>query len=234
MKKETKDRLLEQVKISYQEIAADFNQTRQKEIWPEIRNLVERVAVEATVLDAGCGNGRLLSVLTEKKPEYWGIDNSPALIKLAQKNYPNNKFLVDDVLELTTVPNQYFDYIFCLAVLPHIPSSELRKKTLNILSSKLKPGGRIFVSAWNLRSSAWKHKSYKKRLWLNFLKKIIGLSDLDFGDLLFPWKKANQTASSLRYYHAFKANELKKLVRRTKLQVVNFKKDRFNYWLELE
>jgi len=43
------------------------------------------------ILDLGCGNGRLLNFLKNKKIEYIGVDNSEKLLLEAQKQYPEYK-----------------------------------------------------------------------------------------------------------------------------------------------
>jgi len=40
------------------------------------------------VLDLGCGNGRLLNALKDKKIDYIGVDNSEKLLLEAQTLYP--------------------------------------------------------------------------------------------------------------------------------------------------
>jgi len=237
MKADLVQNLLDLVKRNYNEIAADFDITRQKEIWPEIKTLVVNLKAGDKILDAGCGNGRLLEVLTDKRIDYLGLDNSKELLKLAQKNYPKQKFLLGDILELSAVTVNNFDYIFCLAVLQHIPSQERRVRVLKELKSKLNPKGQIIISSWNL----WQAKSRQHNYcWLIFYQWFFGLFGLakyprlDFGDLIFPWKNSRGEITSQRYYHAFSARELKNLVKEAGLKISYLKKDDFNYWLILK
>jgi 2-polyprenyl-3-methyl-5-hydroxy-6-metoxy-1,4-benzoquinol methylase len=236
MKKDTAENLLALVKNNYRQIATDFDVTRQKEIWPEVRNLAMAIKDGDKILDVGCGNGRLLETITDRKIEYLGIDNSEELIQLAKQHYSKNKFLVADILNLqniSDIPSGVFNYIFCLAVLQHIPSKELRIKALREMKDKLAVNGEIIISVWNLWSPAWKQKKYRQLVFKNWFLKIIGKNDFDFGDLIFPWKNSRGEVISERYYHAFKGNELRKLTRRAGLKVRNITKDRYNYWLIL-
>jgi 2-polyprenyl-3-methyl-5-hydroxy-6-metoxy-1,4-benzoquinol methylase len=231
MDQKTTEKLLALVKRNYQEIAADFDATRRKELWPEMSRLAEEVKDNDYVLDAGCGNGRLLEAWPDKKINYLGFDNSFELIELAQRNYPGREFMVTDILSLDPVaPGRKFDHIFCLAVLPHIPSRELRLETLEQLAQRLKPSGRLIISTWNL----WGIKKYRGLIFKSYWHKIWRKRKLDFNDLIFPWKNVQGQEVSQRYYHVFTKRELRKLVLSTSLRILELKKDHYNYWLVLK
>jgi SAM-dependent methyltransferase len=230
MKQETVDKLLVVVKKNYETIASDFDLTRKKEIWPKMRELAATVPAGARVLDLGCGNGRLLEALENKEIEYLGLDNSEALIEIAWKNYPGKQFRVKDILNLALIPENNFDYIFCLAVLQHIPGCALRLEALKQMAGKLKPGGELIISAWNL----WKNKKYRPLLLKNYWLKIRGRNPLGFNDLLFPWKNSRGEKTSERYYHAFTKKELKKLAHLTGLKPQKLERDVYNYWYILK
>ncbi|MFA6995543.1 MAG: class I SAM-dependent methyltransferase [Patescibacteria group bacterium] len=234
MKNEVAENLLNLVKRNYKEIAAEFDATRKKEIWPEIKNLVADIRDGDKILDVGCGNGRLLETLKDKNISYLGVDNSEELIKIARQNYPDYKFLVGDILSLQTITKDSFDYIFCVAVLPHIPSKKLQIQALEELRGRLNLGGVIILSVWNLWNRAVGKEKYRRLIFKNGLLKLSGRNKLDLGDLVFPWKNAAGVAVSDRYYHAFTKLELKDLAKKTGLSVKKIKKDKFNYWLILQ
>ncbi len=222
--------ILELVRHNYDDISAQFDATRKKEIWPEIREFALKVKTDDQVLDLGCGNGRLLEAFKDKEINYLGVDNSQELIKLAQINYPEHKFIGGDILKLDSIANNKFDFIFCLATLQHIPSRELRIRALEQMASKLKIGGELIISNWNL----WGQKKYRQQLIKNFWRKIFGRYELDFNDLVFPWKNAAGKIMSDRYYHAFTKKELKKLARRAQLKILVLRRDKYNFWLILK
>jgi ubiquinone/menaquinone biosynthesis C-methylase UbiE len=73
------------------------------------------------VCDAGCGSGRWLSYLAEKKPRHLtGIDNSAAMIQVArQKKIPGAELLACSCEE-TPFPSHSFDLILSSFVLSYI------------------------------------------------------------------------------------------------------------------
>lgn len=223
------EEILALVKTGYDLIATEFDLTRKKEIWPEIRTRANRLKAGDRVLDLGCGNGRLLEALKETAVDYLGVDSSPALISLARQNYPDKQFVVSDLLNIQEIPDGQFDYIFCLAVLQHLPGVRRREQALLEMTKKLKPQGEIIISNWNL----WAHKKHRQQLFKNWWKKIIGRFDLDFNDLIFPWKSANGQEVCERYYHAFTKNELKRLAKKVDLEIISLEKDSYNFWLKL-
>jgi 2-polyprenyl-3-methyl-5-hydroxy-6-metoxy-1,4-benzoquinol methylase len=234
MKQDTVTNLLNLVKRNYNEIAEDFNATRQKEIWPEIQEIVKDLKAGDKVLDVGCGNGRLLEALKGKEVQYLGVDNSTELIKIARRNYPEEKFVMGDLLDLRKIPAHNFDYVFCLAVLPHIPSQKLRIKALEELRGKLAPQGLLIVSVWNLWSRAAKKDKIRRVIIKNSLLRVSGRNQLELGDLVFPWQNSRGEAVSQRYYHAFTKMELRDLAKKTGLRFKSLKKDKYNYWLVLK
>ncbi|NCQ16120.1 class I SAM-dependent methyltransferase, partial [Candidatus Falkowbacteria bacterium] len=181
MDKQTQKNLLELVKRNYGEIAADFDLTRKKDLWPELIKLSEMVKNGDRVLDVGCGNGRLIEAFGDKKISYLGVDNSEKLIKLAtnqrllRRSAPrNDKWVVADILELDKLPERDFDYVFCIAVLHHLPGKDLRLKALEQIKNKIKPGGKIILTVWNL----WSQKKFRKLIIKYDWFKLIGKNQM--------------------------------------------------------
>ncbi len=230
MDQKIKKNLLELVKDSYGKIAEDFSTTRQKELWPEIKEFTATIEDHSKILDAGCGNGRLVRALLNKKITYLGIDNSPELVKVAKNNYPGYQFLVNDILELDSITQNNFDYIFFIAVLQHIPSQELRITALEQLRNKLGVNGQIIISNWNL----WQSPKHRFLLFKNYWFKILGNNKLDFRDIIFPWKNSQGQIIGQRYYHAFTREELETLFKLVGLQIVKKIINKYNYWYILK
>ncbi|MBU3942929.1 class I SAM-dependent methyltransferase, partial [Patescibacteria group bacterium] len=179
MKKEYAQYLVNKTKADYNLISGDFSRTRNR-LWEEITFLFKTEKNEK-VLDSGCGNGRYYELL--KHTDYTGVDNSRELIQIARGKYPEAKFQVADALALP-FPDNSFDQVYSIAVLHHIPSKELRLKFLREIKRVLKPNGKVTLTAWKF------HQKKERRLLIKYtILKIIGISKLDFMDILEPWGK---------------------------------------------
>ncbi|MCD6550013.1 class I SAM-dependent methyltransferase [bacterium] len=199
--------LLVKTRRDYNQIAEEFSRTRSF-LWDELKPLINYVKDGDRVLDVGCGNGRLLSALRDKEVNYIGIDSSEKLIDIAREKFrdiENAQFLVVEALNLP-FENNNFHKVYSIAVLHHIPSLEYRLKFLEEIRRVLKPKGLLILTVWNLRD-------LKPLLLLKYtILKIIGKSDLDWGDVFYPWKSAQ--GSIERYVHCFSKRELVDLVKK--------------------
>ncbi len=226
MNKKTQKEILDIVKKNYSEIAEHYSETRKKWLWPELIDLTKDIFANARVLDVGCGSGKLLKVLQEKKIYYLGIDSCVELLKQAKEQFPDYKFSKGDILNLGAINELNFDYIFCIAVLQHIPGKDLQIKALKQLKNKLSKNGKIILSVWNL----WNQKKYRKLIWKFQLLKLINKNKMDFGDILFDWKNPQGENISQRYYHAFCLFELKRIIKKSGLKIEKIYKDKYNIY----
>ncbi len=203
--------LLVKTREDYNLIAEEFSRTREK-IWEETRFLFDDYLVPGDkVLDSGCGNGRYYPLFKEKQVEYIGIDSSKKLIELTKERYPEADFRVEDALKLSFNDN-YFNAVYSIAVLHHIPSKELRLQFLNEAKRVLKPGGLLILTVWNF------HQIKELFLLVKYtLLKLIGKSKLDWKDIFEPWGKKAQ-----RYYHWFSKRELGKSVKEAGFEIEKF------------
>lgn len=198
--------LIQKTREDYDKIAGDFSRTRAY-LWDDLRRFASYVKEGDRVLDFGCGNGRLSELFSGfENICYVGVDQSDKLIDLARAKYPTGEFLNVKSLRLP-FPDASFDSIFSVAVLHHIPSARKRDELLTEFFRVLKPGGVLVVTAWNL----WQ-KKYLGLIVKYTLKKISGQSEMDYFDILVPWKNTQGIAVAERYYHAFTANTLKSVV----------------------
>ncbi len=201
MKKEYAEYLLKKTTEDYNLIAKDFSRTR-RFIWQDIKPLADFTLPGERILDVGCGNGRLMQIFQDIDIDYTGVDASEELIKEAKQHYPNAKFQVSDALKLS-LPANYFDKVYSVAVLHHIPSREFRFQFLREARRVLKPDGLLILTVWNL----WNWRGFGLVLKYFFLK-IIGKSKLDLKDVFVPWGKECQ-----RYIHIFTRGELEDTVK---------------------
>jgi len=188
----------------YDLLAEDFSRTRAN-VWEEFKSLGEYWQDGDRVLDLGCGNGRFYDLVcqTGKNIKYFGVDNSRSLIAMAKQRYPQAQFILNDGLELP-FGDDFFDKVLCVAVLHHLPGYDLRREFLRQALRVLKKDGVLILTSW--------FASPGKRRWMNLLKyswlKIIGKSNLDWGDFYESWG-GNK---GVRYFHNFGAKEMRGLL----------------------
>ncbi len=209
MDKDYAEYLINKTREDYNLISEDFSRTRPR-IWEEIKFLFDDyIKAGDRVLDVGSGNGRYCDLVKEKGAVYSGLDNSEGLVAMAKELHPSFDFIIGDGLVLPFF-NNFFDKIYAIAFLHHIPSKELRLKFLNSAKRALKPGGLLIITVWKF------HERKEIFLLLKYtLLKLLRISKLDFKDIFEPW--ANKTE---RYYHWFSKSELENLAKQAGLKVI--------------
>ena len=105
------------------------------------RAVIDRLDLrgDETVLDAGCGSGRVTRLLLERLPEgrVIGVDSSRAMIERAQEALPDRtEFIVSDLLDLDL--DEAVDAVFSNATFHWILD---HRKLFERLYAALRPGG---------------------------------------------------------------------------------------------
>lgn len=96
---------------------------------------------DETVLDAGCGTGRVTARLLERLPRgrVIAVDGSPAMVELARQNLPPEaEVLLQDLTRLEL--DEPVDVVFSTAVFHWIQDHELLFRRLH---ATMRPGGRL-------------------------------------------------------------------------------------------
>jgi ubiquinone/menaquinone biosynthesis C-methylase UbiE len=213
VKNETAEKLLKLSKEEYDKYATEFSDTR-KFFWRELEFLKEHVKGGDTLLDIGCGNGRLLDMFDDINIQYTGIDFSKELIAIAKENRGDKgKFMYANALSLPFEDNS-FDVVFSIAVLHHIPSRKNRVRFVSEIYRVLKPKGVCVVTSWN--TLQWK---FAKQHAKHFFKKIFTFSKLDFGDIIIPFGKKKRK----RYVHSLTKQGIKKLFKENNFKNISIK-----------
>lgn len=141
--------IISSVKNTYNAIGKEFSASRTY-IWPDLVPFLDKVKPGLSVLDVGCGNGRLLLGLPENV-NYTGLDISRELLKEAESAHPNHKFIETDITKEQIWKNlPRYDYIFCIAVIHHLPTKKDQLFVLDQIKKHLKPKGKVLITAWNL------------------------------------------------------------------------------------
>ncbi len=99
-----------------------------------------------SLLDVGCGDGRLLAELRARFPDRTlvGIDRSEAAIRFAQAFCPDVEWVCGDFGDPLMLPQQ-FDVVSVIETLEHIPPEGL-EAFVDGLQRSLLPDGRLIVT----------------------------------------------------------------------------------------
>jgi tRNA (uracil-5-)-methyltransferase TRM9 len=204
----------------YQTFALPFSGTRQR-LQPGVLRILERLPVEADILDVGCGNGELWRTLFGRgfRGRYVGLDFSPALLAIAGQGQIETNgqaaFLTADLADPhwdAILPVSSFDCILALAVLHHLPGLELRCQVLGKIHQRLAPGGIFILSAWQFLNSP--RLAARVQPWERL---DLSQAQVDPGDYLLDWR---QGGYSLRYVHQFSSSELETLAQTTGFNIL--------------
>jgi SAM-dependent methyltransferase len=125
----------------------------------EARNLLSLLAVPpcgGSILDLGCGPGRMTGGLADKRVEYVGADIVADSLRVAAKQHqgaldvrtPVSFDLLPGDGSLP-YPDEHFDVVFSYITLQHIPSREVQLSYILEAVRVLRPGG---VAAIQVRS----------------------------------------------------------------------------------
>ncbi len=114
----------------------------------EARFVDAMVGRGATILDAGCGPGRVGGRLAQLGHTVVGVDLDPALITAAEQDHPGPVWLVGDLAELDLAARGMvaeFDVIVSAGNVMTFLDPATRRQVLERLAAHLAPSGRLVV-----------------------------------------------------------------------------------------
>ncbi len=207
--------IIAKTRQDYNRIASLYAKTRNAA--RELEQFADFVQKGQKVLDWGCGNGRLVHLLKNKDVEYYGIDQSSEMIRVAKEEFAREvqegwvHFECNEEGKLNFSEN-FFDLVFAIASVHHLPDPDTRLNFFKDIFLKLKKGGLFIMTNWNLES-AWAQEKFKKD-W----------QKIGENDYLIPWKNQEGEILVERYYHHFNFHELQEL-----LEKVGFSIEKWYY-----
>lgn len=114
-----------------------------------ILNLLEKNGFDfnqfASVLDFGCGCGRVIRNWHNHTPDLYGTDYNSELINWCQDNLAFCQFSINQLEPPLNYPNNTFDFIYALSVFTHLPKS-LQLPWLEEVKRVLRPNGVAFIT----------------------------------------------------------------------------------------
>jgi SAM-dependent methyltransferase len=117
---------------------------------PEFEAITDRKIADfrgLSILDAGCGGGRIARLLAPDSRLYIGVDYSHACERASVlcRRAPNAHFIQADVARLPLRSNLLFDFVFSHGVLHHSPNT---KNSFTSLPGHVKPGGELYIAVF--------------------------------------------------------------------------------------
>lgn len=204
----------------YAELAGVFAASRGT-TEPGLERICATIRPGASVLDLGCGQGRVATMLPAGC-RYVGMDFSAEMLAQFRPGADSDQledtrvavqFVIGDLLD-PEWPTQIvgaYDWIILRAVLQHIPGMARRQEVVKRAAGLLAPQGRILIANWQFLDS----ERLRRRLvsW-----EVIGLTgdDIECGDYLLDWQREGY---GIRYVHLVTEGETATLAATAGLQI---------------
>ena len=215
MNKKYAEQLREETHLNYNLIAEKYAITR---LWPpqDVKKMGNFAKKGERILDAGCANGYFFETIKNKNIQYYGVDISEKLIKIAKEKYSKKGaiFKIADISNLP-FPDNFFDKTYSISVIHNVPSKKIRLEHLKEIKRVLKPKGFLILRVWDF----WRRIDGIKLILKYIFLKLTNQSELDFKDVFVPWKNQSGKIITQRYFHCFTKREIKKLVELSGLKI---------------
>ena len=227
MEDSTADRLLQLNREFYDSFAEAFRDSRAP-TEPGFERILKRVQPGARVLDLGCGQARLASLLPAGC-SYTGVDYSVELLRAATEPQAadgasvgqaaaNVRFVQADLagdrwpdLVRPDPADDGYDWVVLRAVLHHIPGFERRCRVVRRAAEVLGPQGMVVIANWQFL----RIERLRRRL-LSWEEIGLQASDVDPGDYLLDWQR---NGYGVRYVHLIDEAETHQLADHAGLQI---------------
>ena len=184
------------VKEVYEEIAQHFNDTRAYK-WRWIIDFFEQLKDNTIVYDLGCGSGRNMN---HGNLKFIGIDNCENFIKICSEKKLN---VINSNITQVPLKDNSADAIICIAVLHHLSTEENRVKALLEMKRLIKQDGKILLSVWSINQPKKTRRSFN-----------------NYGNNIVLWNNFGKIFE--RYYYIFKLDEIKNLIKKAGLSIINY------------
>lgn len=182
-----RDIILERSRTSLDFFNSEANQNRPSpgQSWKSLSLGLLRLLSGRSIVDLGCGNGRLALLLAQSGNTVTGVDNSESQLRLARRalsemrqqappappgKRPGDKGLLEALdfvlapMEATGLPDRSFDLAFLSQSLHHAANPQ---EVLREAHRLLQPGGRILILDLLAHGEEWMQKKWGD-FWLGF------------------------------------------------------------------
>jgi ubiquinone/menaquinone biosynthesis C-methylase UbiE len=132
----------------YDDLWADFREEDFSKYKKRLRKIVtEDLYKDKVCLDAGCGQGAISSIISEKAKKLYSVDIGTQALEETKKRLNNKERVVLEKTSLLNLPfrDNSFDFIISNGVIHH---TEDQRRALQELERVLKPGGEILLGLY--------------------------------------------------------------------------------------
>lgn len=174
------------------ENSIDINRKPEHFFWDRYEKdiILKHIKSEDSILDIGCGTGRITTYLYKLGYNVTGIDYSKKAIEKLRKNHPEISCRMMDILDLPM--KNKFDVIILTRTLQSLPTKEMKIEALAKAKQSMNTNGTIILTEGNpnrLYAPIPKYNYYLTyKEWLAVLKdsnlKLIEISSIPFSTLV--------------------------------------------------
>jgi ubiquinone/menaquinone biosynthesis C-methylase UbiE len=190
------------VKDVYEEIAPHFSNTRVYK-WSWVTDFLEKLKKNNTVYDIGCGNGRNMvnsQNQSQQKLNFIGVDNCENFIRICKEKDLN---VINSNIIKIPLDSGSADAIICIAVFHHLSSDDNRIHALLEMKRLIKCGGKILLSVWSINQPQKTRKNFN-----------------NYGNNIVLWNNFGKIYE--RYYYIFKLDEIRNLIKKAGLNIIDY------------
>jgi SAM-dependent methyltransferase len=132
----------------YERWAETYDLTRNPVVALDARRSLPVLSLDPgeRVLDAGCGTGRNLEGMLAAGTRPFGVDFSPAMLRVAHRRHPNARLVVANLQSPLPLADASFDAVLCSLVGEHLANLE---GVFRELRRVVRPGGRMVFSVYH-------------------------------------------------------------------------------------
>ena len=108
---------------------------------------------DETILEIGCGIGRMTRTFAQRFREVYGIDVSAEMISRAKENlkdYPNVEVMIGNGVDLSSYKDGGVDFVYSYITLQHIPDKRIALSYVREFGRVLRKGGHAYFQVNNL------------------------------------------------------------------------------------
>ncbi len=134
------------IRHAYDEVAESYASVRSEsgQDMDILAAFLDPLSADATILDAGCGQGMPVLRRLDETATAVGLDFSREQLRLASENVPGGRLLQGDITHLP-VADDVFDAITAYHTLIHVPL-DAHQTVITEFSRVLRPGGRLLLT----------------------------------------------------------------------------------------